>query len=150
MNDMKKKAKQHHSTVSNIFFMLRTMFKVSPWLVIGEIFEQITGALPSKLISVIGLKYIIDEVQSGAEPKKIIFGIVAMLAVIVIAEIFTNVFYELFVHREREKWTSAFSRYSMKKRRSSIYPATMTPASTAILSSQSKTPQIISAMCSTS
>ena len=103
MNDMKKKAKQHHSTVSNIFFMLRTMFKVSPWLVIGEIFEQITGALPSKLISVIGLKYIIDEVQSGAEPKKIIFGIVAMLAVIVIAEIFTNVFYELFVHREREK-----------------------------------------------
>lgn len=103
MNDMSKKPKKNHSTLSNIFFMLRTMFKVSPWLVIGEIFEQITGALPSKLISVIGLKYIIDEVQSGAEPKKIIFGIVAMLAVIVIAEIFTNVFYELFVHREREK-----------------------------------------------
>ncbi len=103
MNDMSKKPKKNHSTISNIFFMLRTMFKVSPWLVIGEIFEQITGALPSKLISVIGLKYIIDEVQSGAEPKKIIFGIVAMLAVIVIAEIFTNVFYELFVHREREK-----------------------------------------------
>ena len=100
---MSKKPKKNHSTLSNIFFMLKTMFKVSPWLVIGEIFEQITGALPSKLISVIGLKYIIDEVQSGAEPKKIIFGIVAMLAVIVIAEIFTNVFYELFVHREREK-----------------------------------------------
>lgn len=100
---MKKKTKQNHSTVSNIFFMLKLMSKVSPWLVIGEIFEQVTGALPSKLISVIGLKYIIDEVQNGGDPKKIIFGIIAMLGVIVICEIFTNVFYELFVHREREK-----------------------------------------------
>ncbi|MBE6772356.1 MAG: ABC transporter ATP-binding protein [Ruminococcaceae bacterium] len=100
---MQKKAKQNHSTLSNIFFMLKIMFKVSPWLVIGEIFEQVTGALPSKLISVIGLKYIIDEVQNGGDPKKIIFGIVAMLGVIVVCEIFTNVFYELFVHREREK-----------------------------------------------
>lgn len=100
---MKKKTKQNHSTVSNIFFMLKIMFKVSPWLVIGEIFEQVTGALPSKLISVIGLKYIIDEVQNGGDPKKIIFGIAAMLGVIVVCEIFTNIFYELFVHREREK-----------------------------------------------
>ena len=100
---MKNKIKKTHSTVSNIFFMLKLMFKVSPWLVIGEIFEQVMGALPSKLIAVIGLKYIIDEVQSGGEQKKIIFGIAAMLAVIVVCEIFTNVFYELFVHREREK-----------------------------------------------
>ncbi len=100
---MKEKIKQTHSTLSNIFFMLRLMLKVSPWLVIGEISEQIMGALPSKLISVIGLKYIIDEVQNGADQKKIIFGIAAMLGIIVICEIFSNVFYELFVHREREK-----------------------------------------------
>lgn len=100
---MKKKTKQNHSTLSNIFFMLKIMFKVSPWLVIGEIFEQVTGALPSKLISVIGLKFIIDEVQNGGDPKKIILGIAAMLGIIVICEIFTNIFYELFVHREREK-----------------------------------------------
>ena len=100
---MKKKIKQTHRTISNIFFMLRLMFKISPWLVIGEIFEQVTGALPSKLISVIGLKFIIDEVRNGGDPKKIIFGIAAMLGIIVICEIFTNVFYELFVHREREK-----------------------------------------------
>ncbi len=100
---MNKKLKQTHGTFSNIFFMLRLMFKVSPWLVIGEIFEQVTGALPSKLIAVIGLKYIIDEVQNGADPKKIIFGIAAMLGVIVACEAFNNVFYELFVYREREK-----------------------------------------------
>ncbi|MBR4051043.1 MAG: ABC transporter ATP-binding protein [Clostridia bacterium] len=100
---MKAKIRKKHSTVSNIIYMLSLMFKASPWLVIGSIFEQIVGAMPGKLISVIGLKYIIDEVQSGGEPKKIITGIIIMLAVIVVCEIFSNVFYELFVHREREK-----------------------------------------------
>lgn len=100
---MKAKISKKHSTLSNIIYMLSLMFKASPWLVIGGIFEQIVGAMPGKLISVIGIKYIIDEVQSGGEPKKIITGIIIMLAVIVVCEIFSNVFYELFVHREREK-----------------------------------------------
>lgn len=100
---MKAKIRKKHSTLSNIIYMLSLMFKASPWLVIGSIFEQIVSAMPGKLISVIGLKYIIDEVQSGGEPKKIITGIIIMLAVIVVCEIFSNVFYELFVHREREK-----------------------------------------------
>ncbi|MBQ8027023.1 MAG: ABC transporter ATP-binding protein, partial [Clostridia bacterium] len=100
---MKKKIKQHHSTLSNVFYLLRIMFKISPGLVIGEIFEQVTGALPSKLISVIGLKFVIDEVQADGDPKKIILGIVIMLGIIVACEIFTNIFYELFVHSAREK-----------------------------------------------
>lgn len=100
---MKSKIKQKHSTFSNIFFMLKMMFKASPWLVIGGIFEQIMSAMPGKLISVIGLKYIIDEVQNGSDPKRIITGIIIMLCVIVACEIFSCVFYELFVHREREK-----------------------------------------------
>ncbi len=100
---MKKKIKAKHNTVSNVFYMLRVMFRISPGLVIGEIAEQVMGALPSKLISVIGLKYVIDEVQNGGEPKKIILAIVSMLGIIVVCEIFTNIFYELFAHREREK-----------------------------------------------
>ena len=100
---MKKKIKAKHNTVSNVFYMLRVMFRISPGLVIGEIAEQIMGALPSKLISVIGLKYVIDEVQKGGEPKKIILAIVSRLGIIIVCEIFTNLFYELFAHREREK-----------------------------------------------
>lgn len=100
---MRKEAKTKHSTVSNVLYMLRLMFKVSPCLVIGEFAEQITSALPGKLISVIGLKYVIDEVQNGSEPKKIIIAIVIMLGIIIACEIFANVFYELYVYREREK-----------------------------------------------
>jgi len=100
---MKKKNKAKHSTVSNVFYMLRVMFKISPGLVIGEIAEQVMGALPSKLISVIGLKYVIDEVQNGGDPKKIIIAVISMLGIIIACEIFTNIFYELYVHRERER-----------------------------------------------
>ena len=100
---MKKKIKAKHNTVSNVFYMLCVMFKISPGLVIGEIAEQIMGALPSKLISVIGLKYVIDEVQNGGDPKKIILAIASMLGIIIACEVFTNIFYELFAHREREK-----------------------------------------------
>lgn len=100
---MKKKIKAKHNTVSNVFYMLRVMFKISPGLVVGEIAEQIMGALPSKLISVIGLKYVIDEVQNGGDPKKIILAIASMLGIIIACEVFTNIFYELFAHREREK-----------------------------------------------
>ena len=100
---MKKKIKAKHNTVSNVFYMLRVMFKISPGLVIGEIAELIMGALPSKLISVSGLKYVIDEVQNGGDPKKIILAIASMLGIIIACEVFTNIFYELFAHREREK-----------------------------------------------
>lgn len=100
---MKKKAKTKHSTVSNVLYMLRLMFKVSPGLVIGEIAEEITSALPGKLISVIGLKFVIDEVQKGSDPKKIILAIVLMLGIIIACEAFANIFYELYVYREREK-----------------------------------------------
>ena len=61
---MKKinKHKNTHSTIGNIFYMLKTMFKVSPILVIGEIFQHIFCTLPGRLVSVIGLKFVIDEV----------------------------------------------------------------------------------------
>lgn len=98
-----KKEKRAFGTISNIFYMLRLMFKVSPALVICEIGEHLLSTLPSKLVSVIGLKYIIDEVTGGGDTRKIIFGIVVIFAVLVISEISTSLLYELFVHREREK-----------------------------------------------
>ena len=97
------KAKATHSTIANIFYMLKTMFMVSPVLVIGEILQHIFSTLPGRLVSVIGLKFVIDEVQSGGDSKKILLGIVLMVGVLVLGEVSTSVFFELFVHREREK-----------------------------------------------
>ena len=100
---IRNKVKTTHSTISNIFYMLKTMFKVSPVLVIGEILQHIFSTLPGRLVSVIGLKFVIDEVQNGGDSKKILLGIVLMVGILVLGEVSTSVFFEFFVHREREK-----------------------------------------------
>ena len=102
---MKKqnRSKNDHGILSNTWYMLKLMFSVSPGLVLGEIFEQIITVLPGKLISVIGIKYVIDEVQSGGDVKTIITGIALMVGIMLFADIFSCVFYEIFAHREREK-----------------------------------------------
>lgn len=100
---MKKKDKNQHGTISNILYMLRIMFKVSPWLVIGEVAQQLLNSLPGRLVSVIGLKYIIDEVTNGGDTKNVIIGVAVILLVLVFSEILNSLFFELFAHREREK-----------------------------------------------
>ncbi|MBR3788950.1 MAG: ABC transporter ATP-binding protein [Clostridia bacterium] len=95
--------KTNHSTISNVFYLLKVMFKISPWLVIGEIIMHTLCTLPGRIVSIIGLKYVIDEVANGGDPKKILLGIGLILGVLVFGETVNALFFELFVHREREK-----------------------------------------------
>ena len=103
MNKPQQKDKTTHSTISNVFYMLRLMFKISPGLVIGETFEHIFSTLPGRIVSVVGLKFVIDEMQNGADSRKVVLGIALMVGVLLIGEITTSLFFELFAHREREK-----------------------------------------------
>ncbi|MBO5065712.1 MAG: ABC transporter ATP-binding protein [Clostridia bacterium] len=103
MKNTKNKIKNAHSIISNTLYMLKIMFKISPSLVIGEILQHIFSTLPGRLVSVIGLKFVIDEVQNGGDSTKIVLGIALMVGVLVLGEVSTSVFFELFVHREREK-----------------------------------------------
>lgn len=102
---MKKSStdKKNHGILSNTWYMLRLMFSVSPWLVLGEIFEEIITILPGKLISVIGIKYVIDEVQGGGDLRRIITGVAMMVGIMIFANVYSSIFYELFGHRERER-----------------------------------------------
>ncbi len=95
--------KTKNSGLSNVLYMVRLMFKISPLYVIGEIIMHIMINLPARIVSVIGLKFVIDEVQSGGDTKKIILGISLMLAVLVVGEVSNALFAELFVSREKEK-----------------------------------------------
>lgn len=102
---MKKETntKTNHSTISNVFYLLKVMFKISPWLVIGEIIMHTLCTLPGRIVSIIGLKYVIDEVANGGDPKTILLGIGLILGILVFGETVNALFFELFVHREREK-----------------------------------------------
>ena len=103
MNKNKKADKTTHSTISNIFYMMHLMFKISPGLVVGEILQHTFSTLPSRIVSVIGLKFVIDEVQNGGDSRKIVLGIALMVGILLAGEISTSLFFELFAHREREK-----------------------------------------------
>ena len=100
---MSKKTKNIHSIVSNIFFILKMMFKISPGLVIGEIVVELLTTLPNKLISVIGIKYIIDEIGQPDGVKHVLTALAIMVAVIITENVVNALFLELFAHRAREK-----------------------------------------------
>ncbi len=99
---MKKKNKSEGGILTNTFYMLRLMFSVSPKLVIGELVEQIIAELPPRLVSVIGIKYVIDKVQLGADMKSIVVALIAIAGILLFRDFYSTIFYEIFVFRERE------------------------------------------------
>ncbi len=102
MNNRKKR-ETAHSTFSNIFFFVRLLFKISPLLVAGDFLIGILTTLPTRLISVVGLKYIIDVVTEGERLERI-FTAVAFIAVILVgSKIFTWLFQEFYWNMAREK-----------------------------------------------
>ncbi len=99
----KEKIKNTHSMLSNIVFFVKLLFEVSPWLVIGEFVWGIMTHVPSRLISVIGAKYIIDTVESGENLESIFIAVGVIAAVIILSNAFTWFFREFFWNTEREK-----------------------------------------------
>ncbi len=99
----KKRNKTEYGIFTNTFYMIRLMFSVSPKLVIGEIIEEIISYLPPKLVSVIGIKYVIDAVQGGGDIKNIAVALAVIAGILLFRDFYSTFFYELFVFREREK-----------------------------------------------
>lgn len=99
----KEQTKSNHSMLSNILFFIKLLFEVSPWLVVGEFAWGIMTHVPSRLISVIGAKYIIDTVESGENLESIFIAVGVIAAVIILSNVFTWLFREFFWNIEREK-----------------------------------------------
>ena len=99
----KTKDKQNHSTFSNIFYFVGLLFKISPTLVIGEFIMGILTTLPTRLISVIGLKYIIDVVEEGENLEKIFYAVMLIAAVLIGSKVFAWIFQEFFWNMAKEK-----------------------------------------------
>ncbi len=99
----KTKDKQNHSTFSNIFYFVGLLFKISPTLVIGEFIMGILTTLPTRLISVIGLKYIIDVVEAGENLENIFYAVMLIALVLVGSKVFAWIFQEFFWNMAKEK-----------------------------------------------
>ncbi len=98
-----KRTKNEHSMVSNIFFFVKLIFEASPLLVIGDFVSGILQILPGRLISVLGVKYIIDVVTEGKELHRIFYAVAAIAAVLVFSTLFSWLYREFFWNMEKEK-----------------------------------------------
>lgn len=99
----KKKRETVHSTFSNIFFFVKLLFKISPVLVMGDFLIGILTTLPTRLISVVGLKYIIDVVTEGERLERIFAAVGIIAAVLVGSKVFTWLFQEFYWNAARER-----------------------------------------------
>lgn len=99
----KTKDKKQYSMLSNIFFFVKLLFSISPLLVIGEFIWGILLILPERLVSVIGVKYIIDVVTEGENLERIFAAVGVIALVIILSKVFSWLFREFFWNTEKEK-----------------------------------------------
>lgn len=97
------KEEKQHSMFSNIFYFLKLLFSISPGMVIGECVWGVMDRLPTRLVSVIGVKYVIDVIASGGDRRKIIYAVIGIAAVLLASECFCMLFREFYWNAEREK-----------------------------------------------
>lgn len=106
---MNKTRKKEHSMLSNIFYFIKLLFKISPLLVIGECLWGVMLRLPTRLVSVIGVKYVVNVVANHENPKKIVFAILAIAAVLLLSEVICWLFREFYWNVAKEKANAGLS-----------------------------------------
>ncbi|MGN0447506.1 MAG: ABC transporter ATP-binding protein [Acutalibacteraceae bacterium] len=100
---MNKKVKNGHSTFSNIMFFIKLLWQCSPKLVIGQLCVGIFDTLPGALISVIGVKFIIDVVAEGENLQRVFYAVALIAIVIITKYVFMYFYNHFFLERQREK-----------------------------------------------
>ena len=98
-----KKDRNEHSMFSNIFFFVKLLYQVSPLLVIGEFTWGILQILPGRLISVLGVKYIIDVVSEGKDLHRIFYAVALIAFILVFNTLLSLLYREFFWNMEKER-----------------------------------------------
>lgn len=109
--------KTEHSTFSNIFFFLGILFKISPALVIGDCLWKIMLNLPTRLIAVLGAKYVIDIATGDDNKIRIVYAVIVIAAVIIISRILSWLYREFYWNIANEKTQKGLSEKFYEKAR---------------------------------
>ena len=113
-----KNKKSERSMISNIFYFLKILFKISPLLVIGECLGGIMLKLPTRLVSVIGAKYVIDAVSQGKGSREIFTAVFVIALVLIISRTACWLFREFFWNIAKERANADLSRIFYEKAKS--------------------------------
>lgn len=113
-----KNGKREHSMFSNVFYFIRLMFKHSPGLVIGEMLWGLFLKLPTRLVSVLGVRYIIDVVSADDPGVKIFRAVVIIALVLVLSKTAAWIFREFYWNTAKEKAYRGLNKTLYEKARS--------------------------------
>ena len=102
---------------SNIFFFVKLLFKLAPGLVIGDFLMDLLRVLPTRLIAVIGVKYIIDEVTEGSNLNRVLYAVAIIAAILIVARTTNWIFREFYSNMARERLYFALNRTLYEKAR---------------------------------
>ena len=104
--------------LSNMLFFMKLMFKASPLLVIGELIWGILLNLPNRLISVLGVKYIIDVMTEGVRSERIYYAVGVIALTIILSRSVSWIFREFIWNIEKEKCYFALNKSLYEKAKS--------------------------------
>ncbi len=87
----------------NYIYMLRFIFKHTPFMGFGYLFFDVLANLPWTLSSVVLLKYIIDVATEGKDLYRVAIALALFVAFVVITNLCTTLFYEISMPKEKQK-----------------------------------------------
>ena len=97
------KNKEKSNTIKNNIYMLKFIFKHTPFMVFGYLFFDVLANLPWTLSNVVLLKYIIDVASEGRDYYRVAVALALFVVFVVITNLFTTLFYEISMPKQKEK-----------------------------------------------
>lgn len=91
------------------------MFRISPLLVLGECFWGPIRRLPTRIISVLGVKYVIDVISSGEDKAKIVYAVIVIAAILILTALCNALYNNFFFAKEKERVDKGMSEMLYKK-----------------------------------
>jgi ATP-binding cassette subfamily B protein len=105
-----KKRNEAVSMIRNVFYFTRLMFSISPFYVVTNILWGMLRQIPVRLISVLGMKYIIDIVESGENLSRIWIAVGIIAAVIAVSQLIGWLYQEFYSNIAEEKLGAGLSK----------------------------------------
>ena len=119
MHNKEKETKQSVTTIfSNVIYFIRLMFSISPLFVVTDLIWGVIQFLPPRLISVLGMKRVIDIVESGERLERIWGAVIVIAVVLGVSHLLSWLYREFYWNIAREKLSMGLSEKLYNKARS--------------------------------
>ena len=100
---MRNNKKEKTNTIKNNAYMLKFIFKHTPFMAFGYLFFDVLANLPWTLSNVVLLKYIIDVATEGRDYYRVVVALALFVVFVVITNLLTTLFYEISMPKQKEK-----------------------------------------------